>query len=90
MNTTETKSKVVLQDGKSYNFVWVAKQVDKVAEGIFKYYHIEQVAVIDTEYCREVKAVIVNDWTDSKYLYTFEWAGSKFECKEVKQLSEEE
>lgn len=87
MNETKTKSTIVLQGSESYNFVWVAKQVDRVAEGIFKYYHIEKVEVIDTEYCKVVHAVIVNEWTDSKYLYTFELAGSKLECQRVYQLN---
>lgn len=90
MNTTETKSKIVLQDNKSYNFVWIAKQVDKVAEGIFKYYHIEKIEVTKTEPIIKVQAVIVNEWTDSKYLYTFELAGSMLECKEVKPLGKDD
>lgn len=83
MNETKTKSTIVLQESESYNFVWLAKQVDKVAEGIFKYYHISKLEVIDTEYCKVVHAVIVNEWTDERYLYTFELAGSKLKCKRV-------
>ena len=86
MNTTKTKSKIELHENQSYNFVWLAKQVDKVMEGIFKYYHIEKIEVIDTEHCKVVHARIVNEWTDEKYLYSFELAGSKLECQRVYPL----
>lgn len=66
------------------NFIEIAKKVDEVAEGIFLSYHIEKLEVKPLKLSTKVKAVIINDWNENKYTYTFDWTGSRLECLEVK------
>ena len=66
------------------NFIEIAKEVDKIAEGIFLQYHIEKLEVKTLKHSTKVKAVITNDWNGHNSIFTFDWNGCHLECLDVK------